>query len=196
MKVWRLTPEQEAAVQRTVVGRLVHDFGAGNLVFARLLAEYGAREIVAVEKEPYGRPMKATMGRVQLRRMLFADFLRLNEPLDVGVVSWPLNRSDLDLLQLIERCKTVIYLGSNTDCNQCGGKELLQHFLNRPVIEYVPDRSNTLLVLGEVAPLPHPHRLPTGEELAGLLSWVGGQAFTYEQAIAMCPYMEAKRILR
>lgn len=192
MGFWRITSEQRRAIGRCVEGRLVHDLGAGDGSFSVELVKLGAREVVAVEKD-WPAEYELHDPRIRVKRTWFSH---IDEPMEVGLISWPTNRQrDPDLVRLLERCKLVIYLGSNVDSTSCGSQDMFVHFTCRQLLEYLPDRRNTLLVLGPMAQEGDdiPVRLATGEELAGMIQWIGGPPLTYEDTIAMCPHIDAAK---
>jgi len=75
------------------------------------------------------------------------------ESIDVAFASWPQNDEDTvrELLPLLERAATIVYLGKNTDGVMCGTSRLFHHLAGRVLLGYVPDRQNVLAIYG--APL-------------------------------------------
>lgn len=173
-----LTDAQAEVVREVVCGRRIHDLGAGICTtYAKLMLEWGATEVVAIDKERYEGAPKPGLTIVQA---YFEDYLKVhpNEPIDVAFVSWPSNYLNKGLTRFVELAKTVVYLGKNTDGTMCGDPHLFQYFLGRRLEKYIPDPRNSLIVLGETGVR---FRFPQGEELAGLLAFAGTM-FSYEEA--------------
>jgi hypothetical protein len=158
--------QQLSVVREFVRDRVVHDFGAGDLVLSKMLVTLGARRVVAVDKERMESPFAA----VECVQARFDELLAALSMIDVAFVSWPQNRHDTALLTLFQRAKTCIYLGKNTDGSACGHPELFKHFVQRELLAYKAERRNTLIVYGRGALDP---RKPRGEELAGLSLYDG-----------------------
>lgn len=158
--------QQLSVVREFVRDRVVHDFGAGDLVLSKMLVALGARRVVAVDKEP----MSGSFAAVECVRARFDELLDTLNMVEVAFVSWPQNRHDTALLTLLQRAKTCIYLGKNTDGSACGHPELFKHFLKRELLVYKAERRNTLIIYGEGAIDP---RKPRGEEMAGLSLYDG-----------------------
>ena len=66
-------------------------------------------------------------------------------------LSWPQNSVIVGLADLLLRFPCVAYLGSNTSGNACGWPGLFRRLASRPVLEYVPERKNALIVYGNVS---------------------------------------------
>lgn len=162
-----LSEEQAAIVRRLVKNRPVHDLGAGSLDLAIALTTFGAREVIAVDKErmPRGHALIRT---IQMSFTRFAE--QFKGGIEVAFLSWPENRMDIDLLTLLKRSETVIYLGKNTDGNACGHPMMFEHFQRRKLLAYLPERRNTLAVYGKALVKL---REPKGEEQAGLSMYLG-----------------------
>lgn len=182
----RPNDDQWQAIYRTVNGRHVHDFGCGVGAFTRVLEQAGALSAVGIDSDEMFMRTASKHLSTAVTKFVCADFADYNEQhpedFDVGIVSWPVNWFNHGLVQLIQRCKTVIYIGKNTDLTASGGPELFRHLVTRRVIEYLPDFTNTLCVYGEVLEEPRPI---TGEELAAVRQWGGAtEAYTWTEAEA------------
>lgn len=154
---------QQQQIQKIISGRRVHDLGCGDCVLARLLLDWGATEVVAVDKDPF-KPSPTRRG-LTFTQAYFEYFDSITPEIDLAFMSWPSNRQESALLRLTKKAKTVVYLGKNTDGTMCGYPGLFEHFVTRKLLAYVPERGNTLIILG--GPLKKPRR-PRGEERAGL----------------------------
>ena len=170
-----LTEEQWAVIGLHVAGKVVNDYGAGNMAKSVKLLQLGARRVLAIDKalsghsltSPILKAMKATfsalwkgLARVRPDQIIWPD---------VAFLSWPFydvseGRYLVDLLGMSD---VVIYAGKNTDGATCGDERLFKWFLRRRLLAYVPERRTTLLVLGEELPAGQ-IRKPTGEEHARL----------------------------
>lgn len=152
-------------------GPIVYDLGAGDLVLSRNLLEWGAREVVAVDKEPLHLPPSG----IRTIRSLFKD---LREDVQWAFLSWPINHFDVGLLNIVERAQVVIYLGSNMDGSACGFFQLFQHLTTREVLAHAPRFANTLIVYGAAKV----KREPFPEERAAMSS----EMINYKEAY-LCP---------
>jgi hypothetical protein len=176
-----LLPEQKDALRPFVRGRKVTDLGAGSGGFSLDLLTMGASEVTAVDKEEMSLPPRKGLRAV---RTYFSSF---SDTIDVAFLSWPANRNDRDLNDLLASAPTVAYLGKNTDMVSCGSTGLFVGLLGRPILAYVPDRKNTLIVYGPKA--ESGPRLVRGEEAAGLLLYNPdtGEPWRYEEAEGTSP---------
>jgi hypothetical protein len=175
MNYSRLTPEMKRVLSQTATGE-VWDLGSGPFpgVFWEGIPQREERRVTAIDKTPFRNtkgvtPMKAT----------FLDAQTLLGQADVALLSWPVNWRTPGLIPLLERADTLIYIGKNTCGTACGWPLLYQYFLSRELILELPDRMNTMLVLG--APLsPGEVRKATPTEASGmqdeLLSWDQSEA--------------------
>ncbi len=174
----KLSAQQRQALAPFVSGQVVHDLGAGDLRLSRELLKLGAKQVIAVDKEPMLNPPEG----VETLRASFAEAhsLLLDTPIDVAFLSWPANYNTL-IEPLLEMAKTVIYLGKNTDGTACGTPRLYRSFLQRELLWSEPHTNNSLIVMGGKIHVDAP-RLPTGEELAGLEVEFSLDIFSFEQA--------------
>lgn len=156
-----LTSAQEALLAPFVSGREVWDLGSGDGSWARFLLKLGASSIVAVDKAPLTKEAV----HIHVITALFQDIPP--GPIDVAFLSWPSNNNLPGLIELLERARTVIYLGHNFEGTACGNVRLFQHLCGRKLLAYGPDRRNSLVVVGESL---EDYRVPTPEERAGLSS--------------------------
>lgn len=145
-----LFPEMEALLAKHVRGRTVWDLGAGDLSRSRQLIGLGAQSVVAVDKETMPEPGTQAILRM---RTYFAQ-IPTQGAIDVAFLGWPQNSQLLGLLELLDTCRKVVYLGSNTNGNACGNARLFEHLLTREVLEHVPHRLNTFIVYGERGTTP------------------------------------------
>lgn len=171
----RLTLRQKVTLSIHVKGQIVHDLGAGDLELARLMLTLGAKRVHAVDKAEIG-PSQLRQKALSFKRGYFHDLPKT--PMDVLFTSWPINH-DSGIVPHVERAGKVIYLGCNTGGSMCGTPELFAAMVRRELLAYVPDRHNSLVVVGK--PLEGP-RAPTGEELAGLN--ITSEYYSFENAEA------------
>lgn len=156
-----MTPEMIDAITPFVKGKTVVDLGAGFCLKSRFLKELGASRVIAVDKidMPKLEGIERIVG-------LFSDAdEQLPFEIDVAFVSWPQNYNVPGLVEIIERCKILIYIGNNFDGNRCGFPKLFVHMLSRTLLHDISLKSNSLVIVGE--PLED-HRAPTVEEKAAL----------------------------
>lgn len=169
-----LTPEQGDALRPHVLGRHVHDLGAGeNMDLTARMLVLGARYVTAVD-HTYERGMNAHPDFQVSRAGAYFHEYSPAEPLELALVSWP-SYLLLDppaphilygLVRLCAAAPVVAYLGSNFG-TVCGNLELWQHLATREVLTHLPDPRNTLIVYGRKnARIPGQGLLP--EEKAAL----------------------------
>ncbi len=152
-----LFPEQEKALAPLLKKRVVTDFGAGDLQMARTCLRLGAKHVIAVDKAPWGKPTK----RITVVAQYFHQY---RKPIDVLLLSWPINHHCAGLIEAVARAETVVYLGKNTDGSACGTPLLFSNLLVREVLVHVPHYRNTLIVYGG----SREQRMPLFEEMAGI----------------------------
>ena len=166
MNYGRLLKSQEAKLCRYVRRKRVYDLGAGGLGFSKLLLALGAEHVVAIDKElGYQSAEKVTKRPVTFREFI-TDGVALPQKEDVAFISWPDIHVVDGLLELAERCGTIIYLGKNVDGVSCGWPGFFTAMLERKVLAYRPAIRNSLIIYGERESGP-PRRI-LGEERAGL----------------------------
>jgi hypothetical protein len=156
--VWgTLNDTMIATLAPFVRGKVVWDLGSGpEMRHSEILLSLGA-QVTAFDKVPL--PFVPGVQNVQA---LFKDIQ--GHP-DVAFLSWPVNNSGLDtLLPLLAQTPVIVYLGSNTDGNACGTLAFFQEIRNRELKAHVPDRHNSLLIVGN----PLLERTLTPEEIAAL----------------------------
>lgn len=155
----RLTPAQLAVLERAVRGKQVVDLGAGVWAsLSALCARLGARLVTAVEKQDFeaDRSVMIALG-VRLYQGEIQDFMRTldGQDIDVALISWPwLSMAPISIERLLERCRTVVYIGKNTSDVRCGsGKNVAhaafwQHLTKRAIVETEPDPIQVVTVYG------------------------------------------------
>lgn len=171
----RLTLRQKVTLSLHVKGRVVHDLGAGDLELARLMLTLGAKRVHAIDRIEVARSSLLQKG-LSYKRAYFHDLPKT--PMDVLFTSWPINH-DSGIVPHVERAGKVIYLGCNTGGSMCGMPDLFAAMIRRELLAYVPDRHNSLVIVGKHLEGP---RAPTGEELAGLN--IQSEYYSFENAEA------------
>ena len=159
-----LTPKMRRVLREYAENRLVYDLGAGDCKLARQVAKY-ARSVFAVDPVISGR-LRAD-GNIVYIPWTFDNFMYgVSPPCEVALVSWPTNnnRAMQTLLPILAQSAVVIYIGCNTDGTACGTPDLFRYFARRELLAEIPNRRNTMLVLGA----PCAGRPLTHEEHAGL----------------------------
>ena len=81
-------------------------------------------------------------------------------------ISWPVNRITAGVIPLCNLAPMLIYIGCNYEGTACGTKALSTHIAYRELLEAVPHRRNTLLILGE--PIAQMREHLTIEDVGGL----------------------------
>lgn len=182
-----LTEAQWALIGQHVSGKLVHDYGAGNMAKALKLLALGASQVLAVDSDLTGhhlesatlKVMRGTFG--ELRRALAKVPPEATVYPDVAFVSWPWlsPREAVALADLAGTADVVVYVGKNTDGTACGHPRFFRPLLRRRLLAYLPERRSTVIVLGD--PLPGGElREPTGEEAAA----VDDTYYPYDEALS------------
>lgn len=144
MSFGRLSPIQAERVAGYVRGRRVHDLGSGDdFDLARALLGLGAKEVIAIDTYPAPRLVP---NGIRYIRNYFENIE--DESVDVAFISWPSNRPNQGLIDLIRPAPFVIYLGNCMDGTMCGSPEFYRYLATRKVLEHAPERKNTLVVYG------------------------------------------------
>lgn len=157
MALGSFTPQQAKIAARFVKDRVVHDLGSGELGGAMMLAELGAKRVVAVDKiyKDGGRDCltwDATTrlpGALEIVGAYFEEYDDTEPEIDVAFVSWPLSQGVEGLARLASRAKTVMYLGTNFNGTRCGSPSFWRCVTTRNVLWHAFDEWNSLIVYGE-----------------------------------------------
>jgi len=137
----RLNQAQRLAVAPHLVGKTIHDLGAGDLELAQECLSLGAWHVVAIDKEMSRRKQKGIT-------KLHLNFSEFKDPAPTVVLSWPVNWVVEGLLRIVREAETVVYIGTNTNGMACGTKILWKHLATREVLAHVPVHGNTMIVYG------------------------------------------------
>jgi hypothetical protein len=173
MSQGRLSDAQSRAIRPYIVGRKVHDLGAGDMKLSGILVDLGALEVIAIDKQ-----IQTIQSNPRIKPIL-SYFDHYKDPIDVAFVSWPMNFEGTGIVPLIKRADTIIYLGKNTDGNSCGSSELFSYTKRLKLLSYIPDSSNTLIICSNL----FVSRPITGEEFAGIQMVVDSyKIWGYEEA--------------
>ena len=125
----RVSEKEAYLLRRLVSGRAVYDLGAGFCGLAAWLRPYAER-IVAVDKAP----MPPVYGIVQVQAY-FVDWAP-TEPIDIALLSWPVNHRMPGLIEILEEAGTVIYRGENDLASACGDAGLFRYLSGREVLAH------------------------------------------------------------
>ncbi len=169
--------EQGKVLRPFITGQLVHDLGAGMLLQAHQLLDFGARQVIAIDKEPYVLQAQRDERMVPINCYLS----NYTEKVEIVFLGSPTNQYIPGLLDLLEKARIIIYLGKNTDLTACGWPGLFWHFLGREVVAYAPEPANVMVVYGSRASTPRPI---LGEELAALTAHGLVLSFAEAEALA------------
>lgn len=146
-----LCPGQERTLAPFIRDKVVADLGCGNGSLSDKLDAMGAAKCLRIDKTqaPITRLFQEGPGDLVY---------------DVAFVSWPSNnQSATALIPWLMRAEIVVYLGSNFDGTACGTREFFAYLQMRELLAYVPDRANSLIIVGKPLEISRP---PTDEELA------------------------------
>lgn len=142
-KSWgRLSERQQEFISRTLAGQEVTDLGCGFGSLAIDLLRLGASRVVAIDSL---QPRESFPEGITFVRADYNKIQRL--PTEIVFLSWPSERGSPPA-ELLVQAPMLVYLGKNTDNVICGDGQLWRHMLSRPVLAYVPDKWNSLLVYG------------------------------------------------
>lgn len=142
--------------------QVVWDLGAGpHLGWCSSLLEWGASQVVAVEKESIRVTPRSG---VVVKNIYFSEVVVPAEGIDVAFLSWPSNRRLQGLIHILVKCRKIIYQGCNYNGCACGEPYLYTYLKGRKVEALVTTSSNTFTVYGE----PCSPREPTHEEWCGI----------------------------
>jgi hypothetical protein len=144
---WFLTPGQRQQLDRVVRGREIVDLGAGDGSLVRLCLELGAERVLALDKE-YGRDL--SIEEPWQHECLVQDVQLL--PNQVALISWPVTSfyTTNGLLQAVERCGTVVYIGFNDNVTACGNIAFFNALELRYGTPFQMDRRQHMRIYGEV----------------------------------------------
>jgi hypothetical protein len=123
MSYWeRASDQQLRAMETFCCGKELLDLGGYDGSLGVHLLERGAVRVINVDKE---NPFHSrSHPRLIKRNLTFAEFDK-QYPTDqwaTAILSWPINNDygAIQLLPILERCREVVYLGSNSGGTQCG----------------------------------------------------------------------------
>lgn len=137
------TSEQIKAIKPFIEGKVVHDLGCAHLDLAHALIKWGAKEVIAIDRNRTG----AVVLFPYQMRLVQAHFHEFHEPVDVAFMSCPVNwPTGLD--HIAARARIVIYLGNNTDGTATGDPSLFKVLRARENPVYIPHIKNTLAIYG------------------------------------------------
>ena len=159
----RPSQRQLQAIRHHVQGRHIHDLGAGDLKLSNELLRLGATGVTAIDRWYIEGVVAPPDLRITLQGAYFGELGDLAP--DVAFVSWPINQDQPGLFKVMRAASPVIYLGKNTDGSMCGHPKMFQDMRGRELLAYIPELTNTLIVVGRPLAVP---REPTGEERAGM----------------------------
>tara|TARA_Y100000310_G_C20691665_1_gene822670 strand:+ start:593 stop:1123 length:531 start_codon:yes stop_codon:yes gene_type:complete len=156
-----LTDEMIDAIRSLVQGKTVVDLGAGICAKARFLKGLGARIVIAVDRidMPPTEGVERMVGRFEEVAEALPD------EIDVGFMAWPQNYEVPGLVEILGRCKVVIYVGNNFDGHRCGFAELFEFMLTRTLLHNIGLVENSLVIVGDKL---DGKREPTLDEKAGM----------------------------
>lgn len=184
----RPSPEQLEVIRKYVKGRRIRDYGCGRLFLARRLLELGARHVEGVDTE-----VLSTIEPKYANRFKYLQHHFRACPLSerTAFVSWPSGCCPGLALQ-VRYAKMVIYLGKCTDGVWCGDSQFWDEVSRRPVLEYMPNIRNTLIVYGDGIE----ERTLVPEEYAGLAihddEILGYQELHERRTFKLSPRVEAR----
>jgi hypothetical protein len=137
-----------------LAGKSVYDLGSGSCWLSAWMRPY-AKRVVAIDKERM--PFVPGIEQVQAA---FHAWAMPEGPLDVIVLSWPVNHLVSGLSDILQMAVTIVYRGCNDGLTACGTPGLFRYLSTRTVMAYAEgERNSCLTVYG--APCA---REPTSEE--------------------------------
>jgi hypothetical protein len=163
-----------AVLAAYVYGQHFHDLGAYDLRLSQTLADLGASEVTAIDRNamPDPGPSYPEVHRIQ------TYFQEYKEPVSHALASWPVNW-ECGMADLLRDASVVVYLGKNTDGVACGNPALWQHLRCRRVLAHVPHKANTLIVYGALGALARADDECLPEEMAAVYDH---RVWSYDEA--------------
>lgn len=157
MPYGNLTIKMRDALTPYVLGKIVHDLGAGDCDHARTLIHLGASRVIAIDKHeiPISPPKGVDFIHGYIERV------PIPPDLDVIFLSWPVNYYIPGLLPWLSAARTIVYLGTNLNGSACGFVDMFKYMLQRKLCLYMADPRNNLIVVQD---LLDKAREPTLEE--------------------------------
>jgi hypothetical protein len=155
-----------------VVGKTVHDLGAGRLHLAKELLGLGAERVIAVDR----LPRDSDDPRIEQHTSLFEEY---KATIETAFGSWPHPKVSA-LTPLVQRTPLAIILAKVADSTVCGTACLWAMLSKREVLAYVPMKRNSLIVYG-AALIERP---PLPEEVARVLRERQTPPFAYLQGLS------------
>jgi hypothetical protein len=149
MSYWeRASDQQLKAIETFCCGKELLDLGGYDGSLGVHLLERGADRVINVDKE---NPFHSrSHPRLIKRNLTFAEFDK-QYPTDqwaTAILSWPINHDYgvMQILPILERCREVVYLGSNSGGTQCGTPLLWQYLVSREVHQHLEERNCSLII--------------------------------------------------
>jgi CheY-like chemotaxis protein len=177
MSYGQLNKTQLGVLAPLVIGKIIHDLGAGDLGLALKLLRLGAAKIIAIDKEYNRKIFNGVPPEIELRHQFFQD---MHDEIDIAFVSWPSNYNN-GLLNVLMQTKIILYLGKNTDGSACGTPSLFRYLTTRKIQIHVCSRHNTLICYTDH--LDEPRKKLLQEEDAAINSHIDQEPVTYHTRI-------------
>lgn len=138
-----LSNNQLQKLQPYIKDKVIYDLGAGTGEHSAILAKLGAKQVVAIDKEPIRISRNPKILKIE------KSFDEVNvENIEIAFLSYPANYQTNGLLSLLKKSDQIIYLGRNTGGTACGTVDLFEYFLHRKLIDYISEYRNTLIIYG------------------------------------------------
>ena len=159
-----IAKEFEKPLKEAIKGKTVLDLGAGDLEIAKALLELGAKHIVAVDRDGFGRKYHP---KIDTHHMYFDQFMTMKKrpKWDVLFMSWPCNWDLPGVQQLLDVSKKIIIISKCTDGSMCGTPKLWRYLSELEVVWCIPHPKNVLTIYNNKTVEKRPL---TGEEHAGI----------------------------
>ena len=152
MSYWkRATADQLQALKTACKGKVVLDIGGFDASLANEVINGGATKVTVLDKENPTMSQNLHPGKITQHMATFAEFARNNQQnWEVGIISWPANNEFAmrPVVEILKRCKQIIYLGSNQEGTQCGTLALWEYLVTRNVEQAIETRNQQFIVYG------------------------------------------------
>jgi hypothetical protein len=152
MSFWQTATEgQLKVIEHFCRGKELLDLGGLDGSLSYRLLEAGAATAVTVDKE---KVPSLRHPRMTVINQPFSEFFRANQAKQwqTAILSWPANNDYAvgQMLPILDHCREVVYLGSNSNGSQCGTPLLWLQLVRRQIHCSLVEKKATLIVYTDI----------------------------------------------